>query len=37
MVKVIGVSAGQPPQDPGGRALNQPRPHPSVILRVGVM
>ena len=29
MSQAIGVSAEQPLQVPGGRALNQPRPHPS--------
>ena len=28
-VPFIGGSAGQPPPDPNGRALSQPRPHPS--------
>ena len=27
--RFIGESAEQPLQDPNGRALNQPRPHPS--------
>ena len=25
----VGGSAEQPPQDPGGRALSRPKPHPS--------